>query len=92
MTGPFASQWPPWIFINATDTSGPMKQVADALANSLNFTYEIEAPPDGAWGQQRPDGSWTSMVGMVCDNVSAGRTRLERAIAVARKDACCLSM
>ncbi|XP_068216610.1 probable glutamate receptor [Palaemon carinicauda] len=45
--------------------SGPMIQLFDILANSINFTYSLVRPPDRSWGIQRPDGSWTGMVGMI---------------------------
>ncbi|KAK4309809.1 hypothetical protein Pmani_018570 [Petrolisthes manimaculis] len=45
--------------------SGAMTQVASFLAQSMNFTYIIERPPDGSFGTRLADGRTTGMVGMV---------------------------
>ncbi|XP_071524147.1 glutamate receptor ionotropic, delta-2-like [Panulirus ornatus] len=45
--------------------TGPMLKVLGLLADSINFTYTLVRPPDGAWGAKQADGSWTGMVGMV---------------------------
>ncbi|XP_037782030.1 uncharacterized protein LOC119578533 [Penaeus monodon] len=44
---------------------GPMVNLLDILAKSMNFTYSFQRPPDGAWGGKLPDGSYNGMVGMV---------------------------
>ena len=31
------------------------------MAKTLNFTYEIENPPDGKWGHVEPDGRWNGL-------------------------------
>ncbi|XP_069982157.1 probable glutamate receptor [Penaeus vannamei] len=53
------SPGPPFSFI------GPMANLLDILAKSMNFTYSFQRPPDGAWGGRLPDGSYNGMVGMV---------------------------
>ncbi|XP_069951463.1 glutamate receptor ionotropic, delta-2-like [Cherax quadricarinatus] len=45
--------------------TGPMINLLDLLAISLNFTYTFVRPPDGSWGTQQADGTWTGMVGIV---------------------------
>ncbi|XP_071540585.1 probable glutamate receptor [Panulirus ornatus] len=44
---------------------GPMHRLLHLLAHSLNFTYDLQQPPDGVWGVKLKNGSWTGMVGMV---------------------------
>nr|XP_045604120.1 uncharacterized protein LOC123762003 [Procambarus clarkii] len=39
--------------------------VLQLLADTTNFTYTYVRPPDGLWGSQKKDGSWSGMVGMV---------------------------
>ncbi|XP_069188820.1 glutamate receptor ionotropic, delta-1-like [Procambarus clarkii] len=43
----------------------PIANVLQLLANVTNFTYLYMRPPDGLWGSQQNDGSWSGMVGMV---------------------------
>ncbi|KAK8407426.1 hypothetical protein O3P69_002155 [Scylla paramamosain] len=45
--------------------AGPMGNMLTVLAHTLNFTYNVVTPPDGAFGGQRPNGSWTGMMGQV---------------------------
>ncbi|KAG7162374.1 Glutamate receptor ionotropic, kainate 2-like 8, partial [Homarus americanus] len=45
--------------------TGPMVNLLEILADTMNFTYRYIRPPDGSWGVKREDGSWTGMVGMV---------------------------
>ena len=33
------------------------------IQEALNFTYSLTVPPDGEWGSERPDGSWSGMIG-----------------------------
>lgn len=47
-----------------------MQNVADCLADALNFQYILEAPEDGQWGVHIGK-NWTGMVGMVFNNVSS---------------------
>ncbi len=42
-------------------------EVALALAAKLNFSLEWTPPPDGQWGSEREDGTWTGMVGMLAE-------------------------
>ena len=68
-------KWPPWFFTNETHRWGPMQQVADSLAQALDFTYSIQVPLDGQWGVRHINGSWSGMVGMIHENVRrSGRT------------------
>ncbi|XP_076044708.1 uncharacterized protein LOC143027321 [Oratosquilla oratoria] len=45
-----------------------MANLLDALAQALNFKYELYRPADGAWGAPQPDGDWNGMIGMVKRN------------------------
>ncbi|XP_071545449.1 glutamate receptor ionotropic, kainate 4-like [Panulirus ornatus] len=44
---------------------GHMAVLLEYLAESLNFTYIFRRPPDGTWGTEQIDGSWSGMTGMV---------------------------
>ncbi|XP_076044658.1 glutamate receptor ionotropic, delta-2-like isoform X2 [Oratosquilla oratoria] len=45
--------------------SGPMLELLDLLAKSLNFKYSLVRPPDGAWGVTHGDGKFNGMVGQI---------------------------
>ncbi|XP_064098225.1 probable glutamate receptor [Macrobrachium nipponense] len=45
--------------------AGPMSYMLEILATSINFTYKQVVPPDGGFGVQVPNGSWTGMVGQL---------------------------
>ncbi|KAF2352663.1 Ionotropic glutamate receptor L-glutamate and glycine-binding domain [Trinorchestia longiramus] len=62
--------YPPHVFVteypNGTWTQrGGLITLFNMLAQSMNFTYELIRPPDGAWGQLGQDGSWSGMIGML---------------------------
>ncbi|XP_071526954.1 probable glutamate receptor [Panulirus ornatus] len=64
-----AEPWPPHVYVNkAADGSvkvtGPMGQLLDTLASSVNFTYSA-VQKDGYWGAPWPNGSWNGMIGTV---------------------------
>ncbi|XP_064111241.1 probable glutamate receptor [Macrobrachium nipponense] len=68
-----AEEWVPHIAVtedaNGKITiSGPMANLLNALAKSLNFQYVLVRPPDGAWGIPSPSGDWNGMIGMVKRN------------------------
>ncbi|XP_063860094.1 probable glutamate receptor [Scylla paramamosain] len=68
-----AVHWPPHITVSrGTDgvltVSGAMGNVMQVLSQTLNFTYSIITPEDGSWGAERPNGTWTGMVGQVIQN------------------------
>ncbi|XP_071526994.1 LOW QUALITY PROTEIN: probable glutamate receptor [Panulirus ornatus] len=44
---------------------GPMVNLLEILANTMNFTYKYARPADGSWGGKLRNGSWTGMVGML---------------------------
>lgn len=35
------------------------------IQQELNFTFELVGSPDGEWGRQREDGSWSGFVGQL---------------------------
>ncbi|XP_063399028.1 glutamate receptor ionotropic, kainate glr-3-like [Mytilus trossulus] len=39
--------------------------ILNEMARRLNFTYSVIIPPDGAFGAELPNGTWTGMVGMI---------------------------
>ncbi|VDI36281.1 Hypothetical predicted protein [Mytilus galloprovincialis] len=39
--------------------------ILNEIARRLNFTYSVIIPPDGAFGAELPNGTWTGMVGMI---------------------------
>ncbi|XP_071545437.1 uncharacterized protein [Panulirus ornatus] len=44
---------------------GPMVNVLNIFATTMNFTYRYVRPPDRSWGIKLDDGTWTGMVGIV---------------------------
>lgn len=46
-----------------------MQNLADTLAETLNYKYSMEAPEDGEWGVKIHD-NWTGQIGMLYNNVS----------------------
>ncbi|XP_068230709.1 probable glutamate receptor [Palaemon carinicauda] len=44
---------------------GPVGELFNLIAKSMNFTYTLIEPPDGSWGSQLPNGSWKGMIGQV---------------------------
>ncbi|XP_063859244.1 probable glutamate receptor [Scylla paramamosain] len=65
-----AVQWRPHIILN-TDAegryvvTGPMANILNVFAQTMNFTYNVVSPPDSAWGAELPNGTWTGMMGQV---------------------------
>ena len=44
---------------------GMFAEIFTSLQELMNFTYSLTEPPDGEWGGQRADLSWTGMIGML---------------------------
>ena len=44
---------------------GMFAEIFDGLQQVMNFTYDLEQPPDGQWGAIQPDGTWSGMVEML---------------------------
>ncbi|XP_076308810.1 glutamate receptor-like [Tachypleus tridentatus] len=63
-----ALKWMPWVdLIDEEDKitiSGPMANLLNNLALSLNFKYELLMPADRQWGMI-VNNSWTGMIGML---------------------------
>ncbi|XP_071542041.1 probable glutamate receptor [Panulirus ornatus] len=64
-----AEPWPPHVYLDAAsdgsiEVTGPMGQLLDTLALSINFTYSM-VRGDGYWGAPQPNGSWNGMIGTV---------------------------
>ncbi|CAG2217228.1 GRID1 [Mytilus edulis] len=55
--------WKPFIVhdIKTNNYTGFSIDLLQELAHELNFTYEITSPPDGQWGTETPNGSWTGL-------------------------------
>ena len=61
--------WKPFIMAEVSDNgiisyTGMHMDLLDQLARTLNFTYTLMAPRDGAWGED-VEGQWTGVVGML---------------------------
>ena len=55
---------------------GMFAEIFDSLRELMNFTYSLKEPPDGEWGAQRADLSWTGMIGMLeTKSVDVGATQ-----------------
>ena len=48
---------------SSTCFSGMYADVWEALRETMNFTYTLSPPPDGAWGNLLENGSWNGMIG-----------------------------
>lgn len=42
----------------------------EMLASYVGFKYQLVIPPDGEWGVEMPNGSWTGIIGMVNKGVT----------------------
>ncbi|MPC33531.1 Glutamate receptor ionotropic, delta-1 [Portunus trituberculatus] len=65
-----AEQWVPWTKVTSmpdgnTTLGGPTGKLMEVLAKVMMFEYELVRPPDGLWGAEQPDKSWSGMMGMV---------------------------
>ncbi|XP_063872913.1 glutamate receptor U1-like [Scylla paramamosain] len=65
-------EWEPHVKVmTASDgtitISGPMANLLKALAETLNFSYTLVRPADGAWGAPDELGNWNGMIGMEAD-------------------------
>ncbi|CAC5387114.1 unnamed protein product [Mytilus coruscus] len=49
--------------------------ILNEIARRLNFTYSVTIPPDGAFGAELPNGTWTGMVGMIQNERPETNTR-----------------
>ncbi|XP_060068781.1 glutamate receptor ionotropic, kainate 2-like [Ylistrum balloti] len=59
-------EWEPFVIASENNTySGLCFDLLDHLATSLNFTFEVDGPPDGQWGVINSNGTWTGMVGQL---------------------------
>ena len=47
------------------DIEGSFVDLIDLFAETLNFTYTLEPPPDNAWGGKQEDGTWNGMMNLV---------------------------
>lgn len=44
--------------------------LAEKVANHINFTYDLYLVPDGAYGSKLPNGTWNGLIGELTKNVS----------------------
>ncbi|XP_050692921.1 glutamate receptor-like [Eriocheir sinensis] len=62
-------QWVPYTLVtevNGTMTvGGPMGKLLDSFSRIFNVDYMFVQPPDKAWGQKYPNGSWDGMIGQL---------------------------
>ena len=45
--------------------NGTFVEVFKELSELLNFSYTVTNPPDGEWGSEKDDGTWSGMVGQL---------------------------
>ncbi|ELU16524.1 hypothetical protein CAPTEDRAFT_185486 [Capitella teleta] len=62
-----AQQWSPFVMRkDGSDSySGLSIDALHLLAKAMNFSYRFIEPPDGGWGIQHPNGSWTGLAGLL---------------------------
>ncbi|XP_063840774.1 glutamate receptor U1-like [Scylla paramamosain] len=65
-----AEQWVPWTKVTSEPDGGitlggPTGKLMEVLAQIMMFEYVLVRPPDGLWGAEQPDKSWSGMMGMV---------------------------
>ncbi|XP_042237313.1 glutamate receptor ionotropic, kainate 5-like isoform X2 [Homarus americanus] len=66
-------QRPPHVFVREAEDgsiviSGPMANVLNILADSINFTYRLVLPEDGTFGTLLPNGNWSGMLELVVNH------------------------
>ncbi|XP_063584969.1 glutamate receptor ionotropic, delta-2-like [Penaeus indicus] len=49
---------------------GPLGNLLEYMASSMNFSYTLIMPPDRGIGSQLPNGTWTGIVGQVSEKVA----------------------
>ena len=47
---------------------GIYPEIFEELRSLLNFTYSLKLPPDGAFGSELPNGSWTGIVNCLMED------------------------
>ena len=52
-------------FTGKYNIEGSFVDLINLYANTLNFTYTLEPPPDNAWGGKQEDGTWNGMMNLV---------------------------
>ena len=52
-------------FTGIYDIEGSFVDLINLFAETLNFTYTLEPPPDNAWGGKQEDGTWNGMMNLV---------------------------
>ncbi|XP_075539159.1 glutamate receptor ionotropic, kainate glr-3-like [Dermacentor variabilis] len=62
--------WYPYVFMD--DEAGGGSQIKGItgsmiayIMESMGITYQLVQPPDNEWGELKPDGSWTGMMGQL---------------------------
>ena len=63
-------QEPPFVYKGSGGYTGYSVSVLDYIAKQLNFKYKIREPSDKTYGNLKPDGSWSGMIGEVARGVS----------------------
>ncbi|GFR83294.1 glutamate receptor [Elysia marginata] len=64
------NMWDPYVY-RTTKSNGEYEytgfciDLAYELAKTLNFTIEFTEPPDGGWGADTGNGTWSGMVGQI---------------------------
>ena len=50
------------------ETRGSFTDLLNTLSKLMNFTYEVEPPPDNVWGGKQANGSWNGMMKLIQEN------------------------
>ncbi|XP_060078728.1 glutamate receptor ionotropic, kainate 2-like, partial [Ylistrum balloti] len=59
-------QWSPFVVKNGNNSyEGLCFDIFNEIATRFNFTYDVMEPPDGDWGLELDNGSWSGVVGML---------------------------
>ncbi|OWF39812.1 Glutamate receptor ionotropic, kainate 3 [Mizuhopecten yessoensis] len=59
-------QWSPFVIKNGNNSyEGLCFDIFNEIATRFNFTYDVMEPPDGDWGLELDNGSWSGVVGML---------------------------
>lgn len=65
LSAPYVTKMEPNNVTGSYEMEGMFAEVFYALQDIMNFTFVLRPPPDGEWGGDLGNGSWSGMVGML---------------------------